>query len=274
MNMKQRILGTVLGRLAMKMRDRIEIVRIALFKEESAGTITNDWMATFLLTKICQPNKSFIDVGAHIGSIISEVSHYDPTIKIIAVEAMPDKALKLRSKFPFIELHECAVGESNDGEITFYVNTKQSGYSSLGKPSKNNVSDTIEIKVLIKKLDSLITTDDIDVIKIDVEGAELGVLRGSENILSNCRPVVMFESAPPQSDDDLGYTKNDMWEFFTNHKYEIFVPNRIAHNGPGLTMEGFSESHIYPRRTTNYFAVPIERRVEVRDVARKILNIT
>ena len=63
-----------------------------------------------------------------------------------------------------------------------------------------------------------------------------------------------------------------MWEFFANNKYEIFVPNRVAHNDPRLTMKGFSESHIYPRRTTNYFAVPIERRAEIRDLARKILN--
>lgn len=61
-------------------------------------------------------------------------------------------------------------------------------------------------------------------------------------------------------------------EFFTNNKYEIFVPNRVAHSGPGLTMEGFSESHIYPRRTTNYLAVPIERRAAIRNLARKILN--
>jgi FkbM family methyltransferase len=270
--MKQKILGTIFGRFAMKMRDRIEMVKTTLFKAESAGTVTNDWMATFLVTKLCQPNRSFIDVGAHIGSILSEVSHYDSTIKIIAVEAMPDKASKLRSKFPSIELHECAVGENNDGEIAFYVNTKKSGYSSLGKPSENNKSHTKEIKVLIKKLDSLVTSDDVDVIKIDVEGAELGVLRGSENIIFNCRPVILFESAPP-SNDGLGYTKDGMWNFLTKNKYEVLIPNRVAHNGPGLTIVGFSESHIYPRRTTNYFAVPIERRVEIRDLARKILNI-
>jgi FkbM family methyltransferase len=272
-NVKQKILGTAFGRLAMKMRDRIGIVKSVLFSEESTGTITNDWMATYLVTKLCQSNKSFIDVGAHIGSIISEVSYNDSTIKIIAVEAMPDKTSKLRSKFPSIELHECAVGENNGNEITFYVNTKESGYSSLGMRSENSGLGVIEIKVLIKKLDSLVMSNDIDVIKIDVEGAELGVLRGSEDIISNCRPVIMFESTPPQN-DGLGYTKDDMWQFFTNKKYEIFVPNRVAHNGPGLTMEGFSESHVYPRRTTNYFAVPIERRVEIRDSARKILNIS
>ncbi len=271
MIIRQKILGTALGRLVMKIRDRIGIAKTALFSEESAGTITNDWMATFLVTKLCQPNRSFIDVGAHIGSIVSEVSHHDSTIKIIAVEATPDKALNLRRKFPAIEIHECAVGENNDAEVSFYVNTKQSGYSSLGKPSENHGQDTVEIKVTIKKLDDLVTADDVDVIKIDVEGAELGVLRGSAQIISNCRPVIMFESAP--QNNGLDYTKDDMWEFFSNNKYELFVPNRVAHNGPGLTMEGFSESHFYPRRTTNYFAVPIERRVKTRDLARKILNI-
>lgn len=60
--------------------------------------------------------------------------------------------------------------------------------------------------------------------------------------------MIMFESGASQN-DGLGYTKNTMWEFFINNKYEIFVPNRVEHNGSGLTTEGFSESHIYPRRS-------------------------
>lgn len=269
---KQLILNTTLGRIALKARDRFDIMKSCSFKEEEAGTIINDWMATFLTTKLCRSNRTFVDVGAHIGSIISEVIHYDSSIKINAVEAMPDKALKLRRKFPFIIIHECAVGEDNESEVTFYVNIKQSGFSSLRKPSKDKVSEIKEIKVLVKKLDHLVPADDIDVIKIDVEGAELGVLRGSESIINNNRPVIMFESAPTQN-DDLGYSKNDMWEFLTRHNYGIFVPNRIAHDGPGLSKEGFSESHFYPRRTTNYFAIPSERKIEIRDRARLILNV-
>jgi FkbM family methyltransferase len=273
MNVKQRILGTVLGRLAIDMRDRFNILKVALHRKEYAGTTTNDWLATYLVTKLCGPNKRFIDIGAHIGSVISEVSHADPSINIIAVEAMPDKAANLRIKFPSVELHECAVGENNDGEVTFYVYTKLSGYSSLGKPPQSRESDTVEINVAIKKLDDLITYDDIDVIKIDVEGAELGALRGGERIISTCRPVVMFESGPPQH-DTLGYTKGGMWDFFTSHQYDLLVPNRIAHHSPGLTKEGYLDSHYYPRQATNYFAVPKERRAEIRERAQKILGIT
>ena len=271
-SMKQLILNTVIGRIAIRARDRLDILGTALFKEEAAGTVTNDWMATLLVTRLCRPGKTFIDVGAHIGSIVSEVLHNDSTVKVNAVEAMPDKVQRLKRKFPKIEIFECAVGEEDGAEIPFYVNTRLSGYSSLVKPSGDRGSDTVEIKIPLKRLDSLVTAGEIDVIKIDVEGAELGVLRGSESIISENRPVIMFESGPPQK-DGLGYTLDGMWEFFDVHDYDMLVPNRVAHNGPGLSREGFSESHFYPRRTTNYFAVPSERRQEIRDRARLILGI-
>ena len=36
---------------------------------------------------------------------------------------------------------------------------------------------------------------------------------------------------------------------------------------------GFVESHLYPRRTTNYFAIPQERRAEAMSRARRVLNL-
>lgn len=270
--MKQKILGTPFSKIAIVIRNIVDFSHTALRNRESLGTIVNDQIAAFLLTKLCYPHKVFIDIGAHIGSVMSAVVDHDTTIKIIAVEAMPDKAMKLRQKFSFVELHECAVGDS-EGEVTFYINTKQSGYSSLGRPADQQESNFKKIKVPIRKLDNLVSSDCVDVIKIDVEGAELGVLRGSENLISKNRPVIMFESGPAQY-DGLGFTKEDLWQWFADHDYVIIVPNRVAHNGPGLCQEGFIESHYYPRRTTNYFAVPIERRVEIRDRARKILKIS
>ena len=80
----------------------------------------------------------------------------------------------------------------------------------------------------------------------------------------------MFESAPGEV---LGYTKKDLWEWFQTHKYGIFLPNRLAHTAPPMSLEVFIDSHQYPRRSTNYFAVPIEKLVAVRDRARQILKI-
>jgi len=266
--MKQYLLGNIYSGAVLTIRDRFEIVKTAMFDDGKMGKTANDCLARLIVTELCLPNKTFIDAGAHIGSVSSVVHRNDPTVKIIAIEAMPDKAANLRNKFPYLEVHACALGEDTDGEISFYVDTKRSGFSSLLKPLNSEQSGIIEIKVPMERLDNLTKSSDVDLIKIDVEGVELGVLRGSEALI-NSRPVIMFESAPPE----VKYTKDDMWKFLTDHQYEIYIPNRVAHNGPGLSKEGFSESHFYPRRTTDYFAIPIERRLEIRDRTRNILDI-
>jgi FkbM family methyltransferase len=266
---KQMIVGTAVGRLALSVRESMHLLRAMYSQPEIAGTLANDWLAGFLVTRLCQNDKTFIDVGAHIGSIIGEVKRHCPSAKIVAVEAIPEKCESLRKCFPSVELHECALSDM-DGETTFFVNTQRSGYSSLGRPSGD--LGIVKLKVPMRRLDGLIAADGMDVIKIDVEGAELGVLRGSEQIVAKSRPTIMFESGPP-AEDGLGYTKEALWDWFAERNYAVLVPNRVAHVDPGLTQVGFVESHLYPRRTTNYFAVANERRDEIRDRARGVLRI-
>lgn len=269
--MKQYLLTKPIGRVALRVRDKVATLRTAWFSPESVGTLANDLLATRLVTSLCKPNATFIDVGAHIGSIVADVRHEVPSSKIIAMEAIPEKIDRLRRAFPFVEVHGCAVGEST-GEIAFFIDSRQSGYSSLAKPADGKDRRTIEIKVPLRRLDDIVSASDVDVIKIDVEGAELGVLRGGDKLLARCRPVLMFESGP-EPHDDLGYTPETLFDFLASRDYGVVVPNRVAHTGPGLTRDAFTESHCYPRRTTNYFAIPNERRIEIRMKARAILRL-
>lgn len=267
---KHIMVGSTLGIIAGTARDALDILRATYADPEAVGMIANDQLATRLTVRMCQPNAVFIDVGAHIGSITAAVAHHDPSVSIIAIEAIPAKAEFLRRKFRAVEIHECAVGES-EGAATFFVNTKQSGYSSLGRPDAEHIDATREIVVRVSRLDEVVKAQRVDVMKIDVEGAELGVLRGGDRLVSTNRPTIMFESGAPIA-NGLGYTKRDLWQWFEDHEYEVVIPNRLAHDGPSLSVEGFAESHCYPRRTTNYFGVPTERRMEIRDRARRILE--
>ena len=79
----------------------------------------------------------------------------------------------------------------------------------------------------------------------------------------------MFESGAPTDIDEPEL----VWRFFNERHYLLLVPNRLAHSGPGLSCAGYSEAHHYPRRTTNYFAVPCERHAEFRGRARQILKV-
>jgi FkbM family methyltransferase len=250
-----RVVGTSLGRAAKKARSKIELLGSNL---ETIGTTANDQLAEYLLTRL--PERHFVDVGAHIGGIIAEVLARCPGVQITAIEPIPAKVTHLRARFPNVSVIATALSD-HQGEARFFINTRLSGYSSL-----NPDAGTEEIAVSLKRLDSLVS--DPDVIKIDVEGAELGVLRGCENL--KCRPLFMFESAPGEV---LGFTKADLWSWFQAHGYGVFVPNRLAHTAAPMSLELFLDSHEYPRRTTNYFAVPNESVETTRGKARKVLGI-
>lgn len=77
--MKQLLLGNPLGNLALLVRDKVSILQTAIFSPEIVGMLANDQLATTLVTKICKPDKTFIDVGAHIGSVISAVKQHVKT---------------------------------------------------------------------------------------------------------------------------------------------------------------------------------------------------
>ncbi len=73
--MKKVFLNSVLGHAALCSRDKFDILRALFWNPEAVGSLVNDQIAFSLVTKLCLPGRVFVDVGAHIGSIISEVHH-------------------------------------------------------------------------------------------------------------------------------------------------------------------------------------------------------
>lgn len=264
---KRELTGTRAGSLMMALRDRAELVGSAasgsVTRSVAVGDIRNNALASVLLTRLRRPGKTFVDVGAHIGSVVSEVARHTSG-PIIAFEAIPAKAGYLAKRYPSVVVHNCALLD-RAGEVSFFIDNAQSGYSSLAG-GQDNVT---EIVVPGARMDDIVTTDDVDVIKIDVEGAELGVLQGAEAVIARCRPVVMFESGPQNV---MGYTKEAIWQWFTDRDYLIYLPDRITRAARAATLEVFLDSHEYPRRTTNYFAIPAERMDEISARARTILQ--
>ena len=264
--MKSKLVGTAFGSWLLRVRGKLDLTLAALREPEQTGMLANAYTADLLITRLCKSGMTFVDVGAHIGSVVGDVHVNDRSIKLIAIEADPDKAKALQAKLPNCVIHSCAVGEE-PGEVTFYIDQKRPGYSSLAHAEGQAIT---ERTVKLERLDDLLDATDIDTIKMDIEGAELGALMGGEKIITANRPTIMFESGP---DDALGFTKEGLWGWFASHGYEVFAPDRLAHTGPPMTLEVFIDSHEFPRRTLNYFAVPSERRTEIRDKARAILGV-
>lgn len=269
MSLRARLVRTPIGRWAIKLRDVRDRWRAMTGTVETAGMVANDQLALRLTTRLARPGTGFLDVGAHVGSVLALAAR-GRDVRLFAVEAMPDKAKALRRRFPEAQIFECAAGDQ-DGEATFFVDEAQSGYSSLDGENRTGAA-VREIVVPLRRIDDLVGGQSIDVMKIDVEGAELGVLRGSEAMVAACRPTIIFESGPRPA-VALGYTIEALWNWFEEHDYAVLVPNRVAHIDAGLHCKGFIEAHLYPRRTTNYVAVARERRGEVQARARRALGL-
>jgi FkbM family methyltransferase len=255
--------GTGLGNTVVRMRDRLGLVRAAVGGSAELGDQRNNAIASRLVIGLRRPGRTFVDVGAHIGSVLGEVARTSSG-RVIAFEAIPAKAAHLTKKFPDVVVHNYALLD-RVGETRFFVDNAKSGYSSLSE----RTGDVTEIVVQVTRMDAVITEDEVDVIKIDVEGAELGVLRGAEEVIARCRPVILFESGPGNV---MGYTKEELWRWFDERDYLVYFPDRVSRAARAATLDVFIDSHEYPRRSMNYFAIPAERMDEVSARAQALLN--
>ncbi len=149
-----------------------------------------------LLAFILAPDSNCIDVGANHGAVLAEMTRIAPRGRHIAFEPIPQLCDALRQAYSGVEVHQAALyNETGEAEFS-YVHGPADGWSGLRfRPLPGEQQATVEtIKVSLEVLDQVLDPAyRPDVIKIDVEGAELQVLEGAVSTLKRHRPTVIFE---------------------------------------------------------------------------------
>jgi FkbM family methyltransferase len=205
-----------------------------------------------LLEKIVKNGMCCVDVGAHIGSFTAALRRLSPSGKHIAIEPTPYKAAWLRSKYPDVEVVECAVS-AEEGRATFYYQASASGLSGLCSLKRDDESS---FDVQIRRLDDIVPASRlIGFVKIDVEGAELDVFRGASRILERDKPTILFECTI----DGLARYKQtpaDMFGFLKSRGYRLYTPVDRLHNLAPLDESSFDRATRYPFRAFNFLALP------------------
>ncbi len=160
------------------------------------------------------PDDTVIDVGAHRGDFLDIALAVAPEGRHYAFEPLPEMAAGLRTSHPQVDLREAALSDGA-GEITFLHVAEDPGYSGFRQGSYPANYTPQEITVRRTRLDDEIPADvDVAFIKIDVEGAEMEVLRGGLETLRRCRPVVVFEHFKGHA-EAYGTTARDLHALLT-----------------------------------------------------------
>jgi FkbM family methyltransferase len=154
------------------------------------------------IVKRCKPGMVVVDVGANIGAhTLLFATVVTPGGKVIAFEPTEYAFGKLQRNVALnptlnITLVHLALSETAGPprKVDFRASWPTSG------PRRDG-----ESTVAFGTLDSWCERNGlerIDLMKIDVDGNEYGVLRGAEFTLARCRPTILMEVVGPHLDDD------------------------------------------------------------------------
>ena len=147
-----------------------------------------------LLPWVLRSDSNCVDVGAHTGSVLRRCIELAPDGRHFAFEPLPAMAAHLRTTFPSVTVVGAAVYDEVLPAARFNHFTASPALSGLvaRPPGPQNPHEMIEVPQTT--LDATLPDGyRIDLLKVDVEGAELGVLEGGRAALGRSDPTIFIE---------------------------------------------------------------------------------
>ena len=208
-----------------------------------------------VIKKVCRPDSNCLDVGCHKGEIMDLFLHYAPQGIHYGFEPIPglfEDLVKKYADFKNCRLFDIALSDKK-GTSSFNFVVSNPSYSGLLKRNYDhrNEQDKL-ISVNTERLDDLLPRElPVDLVKIDVEGGEILVLRGAMETLTRCKPVVIFEHGLGAS-ELYGATPEQVFDLFEQCGMRVSLMRRFLNDHPPLTREEFTR-HYY--RKWNYYFI-------------------
>lgn len=211
-----------------------------------------------LLLKLNNGPVTIFDVGSNKGQCVDiikkQLKHIEYRIHCFEPGSAAFEILNRNKKNdPQIILNNLGLGQES-GTRSLYYEYDGSGHASLSQrihpdfDIKFNKSESVQLTT-IDEYCAINNIQKIDLLKIDVEGHELEVLKGSQGMLKDRRiDKISFEFGGCNIDTKTYF--RDFYIFFTNFGFKIF---RITPSGFLYYISSYKECY-EQFRTTNYLA--------------------
>ena len=199
----------------------------------------------------------FYDIGANIGYY--SIRYCDFADRIYSFEPVKTTFDLLVENIRLNNLKNVGVfnlgisDQSGKRQINLYSSSGNNSLFSRSIPNDIDLKKIGDQEVELKILDDLVFNSKIlppGIMKIDVEGSELFVLKGAEKTISKFKPVLLIEYSKATS-DDAGYSRENILQQLNTEDYIIYG---LSESDTDLGLIEFKDFKINP--PANILAIP------------------
>ena len=160
---------------------------------------------------------SVLDVGAHKGKWTQTFKEHYPNVKSLMIEANADHIEDLKKVGPYM----LALLSKDDEEVDYYMCEDKDNNHGNGIYKENTNVPFKSIKRRTTTLDSLLPGQRFDLIKLDVQGAELDIIKGSPGFIHQAKYLWLelqphnYNIGAPSAGKVIGYLNQIGFEIIT-----------------------------------------------------------
>lgn len=169
----------------------------------------------FDLSRIMQPTLIF-DVGANIGQSAAHYLSWFPKAKIFCFEPSKQSAAELRKRLD---------GRVRSFEIAFGSHSRMARLAHTGNSDTFRIADEGEEEIAVQTVDEFCRgngIETIDFLKVDTEGHDLEVLKGSEAMLRRGKIAAIQVEAGMSPENHLHVPFDTFKQFLEAKGYRLF----------------------------------------------------
>jgi FkbM family methyltransferase len=221
------------------------------FDPSSRRMLRDEHAMRVVLAAALRRDGNAIDVGANQGDTLEMILAVAPDGRHIAYEPIPGLAEQLAARYPHVDVRNAACSdEAGTAEFTHVLNAPAMSGLRQRADLPAHAGQVERISVRLDKLDDALPDDYIpQLIKIDVEGAELLVMRGAAETLARHRPFLIFEHGIGGA-DLYGSKPGELFDLLTDCRLRIFD---LEGDGP-YTRDRFEA--VFTEPIWNFLAAP------------------